>query len=150
MMFVNFFSVVPCFIINMIIIVVIFLNIWNVLWFHRFFLKSFPVKVFEVWVVFNFCTAMYTKTICGLSLETLINKISCFNCITFWYIFLFNLSLFVENCISYFLARSAQVRSFTHDTFVCNNSNGKVINCYSMVLFKHYFRSHISRSSRIF
>ena len=61
-----------------------------------------------------------------------------------------NACLFVYYCFTYFFPRTSKIWSLTHYTFVCNDSNCKIVSCYTMVLFEHYFWRHVTRSSTIF
>ena len=60
LMFIDVLSVVPGFVIYMIIIIIIFLYVRNISWLECFFFKSFPIEVFEPWMVFYFSATVNT------------------------------------------------------------------------------------------
>ena len=92
--------------------------------------------------------AIYSQPIKRLSLNKFVCKINRFPTPTFRNFICFDLNLSCQDSVSYFLSRSTRVRPFTHDAFVDNDSESKVVNSYPMVLSAENLRGHIPWSAR--
>lgn len=138
------FCVVPPNIINMIVVKILPFDIRHKVWSHSLIFESLPVKVSEPRMIFDFITATDTHSLSRLSFKTLVDKVGSLFWISLWKVSVFDVGLFLPNSISNCFSIFTTIRSLAHHTFVPNDSHSKVINSMAVILFEHYFGSHVS------
>ena len=139
------FGIFPFLIVNMICVEIVNFNVRDVLWLHATASQRIPIEVSKPGVRFKLSRTLHvTDAIHWLPLQTLIYKVCRFLIPAFSYAILLDLNLAGEDLISDILASSSFIGSFTHHTFVRNDTNSEVVSGQAMILSAHDFRCHVT------
>lgn len=95
-------------------------------------------------MIFDFVYATDSQSLSRLSFKAFVDEVGCFFWVALWKFFLLDVGLFLPDSISDCLSIFTTIRSLAHHTFVPNYSHSKVINSMTVILFEHYFGSHVS------
>ena len=143
----NFIFIIPTTVVDVVVVEILLFYIRHESRFDGLSFKPFPIEIFEPRVRFHFFASLHSKSLSWLPLQAPVHEVSCVFCVSFRNIFVFDLSLLVQNCIPDLLSASTQVRSSSHYALVSDDSNCKVVSSYTMVLFEHNFRGHVTWGS---
>ena len=107
-----------------------------------------PVNVSKPDMLLHLVRSIQTESIGWLSLQTLVDKVSGLHTPAVRDVGFLQLDLLLKYLVSDLFPSLSLIRTLSKHELVAYNAQGKVVNSYSMILSAHYFRSHVSRSTR--
>ena len=109
-----------------------------------------PRKVCEPRMVFDVLAAVVAESVLRLSLNHLIDEISCLNVPTFWNLIFIYMCLFRKYIIMNLFSSLALIRSAAKHALPGDDTYCKVVCSNTMVIFAHDLWSHIAWSATCF
>ena len=112
--------------------------------FHFLLQKALPIKVSHPDMLFDFLWSIETKSIAWLSLQTLVDEVSCLKWPSLWQFISLDWHLLGKYHISNLSPTLTDIWSSSKHKFITNDTHCEIINSLWMVLSAHHLRCHVA------